>query len=242
MKAVAQQVLLGTFLALLTLPAVAAAQFNVTTNADSTITIAKYTGTGGVVSIPNMFTGMPVARIGTNALSGCPNLTSVTMPKSVTSIGDLAFDECLRLASVTIPDSVVDIGKRAFSCCPSLTSLTIPDGVTNIGKRAFSCCTSLASVTIPDSVTSIEGTFDCGILLDRVTIGKGVTNIGTVAFAFCSDLKGIYFKGNAPSLGDNAFEGDDKATVYYLPGTIGWGTTFGGRPTAVWSREPEKPR
>ncbi len=26
-----------------------------------------------------------------------------------------------------------------------------------------------------------------------------------------------------------------SATVYYLPGTSGWGTTFGGRPTAFWS-------
>src|SRR5262249_35114705 len=25
------------------------------------------------------------------------------------------------------------------------------------------------------------------------------------------------------------------ATVYYLPGTMGWGTTFGGLPTALWS-------
>jgi hypothetical protein len=26
----------------------------------------------------------------------------------------------------------------------------------------------------------------------------------------------------------------NNATVYYLPGTTGWGTTFGGRPTALW--------
>ena len=24
-------------------------------------------------------------------------------------------------------------------------------------------------------------------------------------------------------------------TVYYLPGTTGWGTTFGGRPTVLWN-------
>jgi hypothetical protein len=26
----------------------------------------------------------------------------------------------------------------------------------------------------------------------------------------------------------------NKVRVYYLPGTTGWGSTFGGRPTAVW--------
>jgi hypothetical protein len=30
------------------------------------------------------------------------------------------------------------------------------------------------------------------------------------------------------------FGGTDAATVYYLPGTVGWGGTFGGRPTALW--------
>jgi hypothetical protein len=27
------------------------------------------------------------------------------------------------------------------------------------------------------------------------------------------------------------------ATIYYLPGTTGWETTFGGRPTAEWKPE-----
>jgi len=30
------------------------------------------------------------------------------------------------------------------------------------------------------------------------------------------------------------FYNDNNATVYYLPGTAGWGATFGGRPTALW--------
>jgi hypothetical protein len=28
--------------------------------------------------------------------------------------------------------------------------------------------------------------------------------------------------------------GDDDATVYYIPGTVGWGDTFGGLPTTQW--------
>jgi len=30
------------------------------------------------------------------------------------------------------------------------------------------------------------------------------------------------------------FEGANQASVYYLPGTTGWGATFAGRPTALW--------
>jgi len=55
----------------------------------------------------------------------------------------------------------------------------------------------------------------------------------------CTSLTALRFAGNAPSLGGaNVFQGDTKATVYYLPGTTGWGATFGGRPTALWTQVP----
>jgi hypothetical protein len=31
------------------------------------------------------------------------------------------------------------------------------------------------------------------------------------------------------------FYGDNNATIYYLPGTTGWSSPFGGRPTALWN-------
>src|SRR5207253_2507505 len=45
---------------------------------------------------------------------------------------------------------------------------------------------------------------------------------------------GAYFAGNAPGLGLSVFASSDKAVVYYLPGTSGWGPTFGGRPAMLW--------
>jgi hypothetical protein len=47
-------------------------------------------------------------------------------------------------------------------------------------------------------------------------------------------LGSVYFEGNAPSLGSDVFFDDNNAIVYYLPGSVGWGSTFGGRPTALW--------
>jgi hypothetical protein len=55
-----------------------------------------------------------------------------------------------------------------------------------------------------------------------------------LAFEYCNSLTGIYFKGNAPSLGSGAFDGANNVIVYYLPGTTGWGPTLHGRPTAPW--------
>ena len=77
----------------------------------------------------------------------------------------------------------------------------------------FRSCSSLTSVSIPGSVTNIEYN----------------------AFAYCTRLKGVFFKGNPPSVGGNAFYAANNATVYYLSGTTGWGATFGSRPTRLWN-------
>ena len=77
--------------------------------------------------------------------------TEYTIPNSVTTIGDSAFNLCRSLTSVTIPKSVTTI-EGAFSSCSSLTSVTIPNSVTTIAGSAFSWCSNLTSVTIPNSV------------------------------------------------------------------------------------------
>ena len=203
--------IMGLLLWLL-LPAPAQAQYNYTTNKGA-ITITKYTGTGGAVTIPGTINGLPVTSIGNYAFWGCTSLTRITIPNSVISIGNWAFYECTYLTSITLFNSVTSIGSSAFSDCRSLASVTLGNRVTNIAYGTFSGCTSLTRITIPNSVTSIGGN----------------------AFEGCISLQGIYFKGDAPSLGGAVFGGGYNATVFYLAGTKGWTPTFGGRPTAVWS-------
>ena len=101
------------------------------------------------------------------AFSGCSDLTSITIPDSVTSIGQYTFSGCTGLTNVTIPDSVTTINYNAFDGCTGLTSITIPSSVTSIGDYAFRGCSGLTSVTI----------------------GNGVTSIGNYAFFGCTGLK-----------------------------------------------------
>ena len=179
----------------------------------ATITDCR-TSFSGALSITNELGGYPVTTIGTSAFNRCRFQTDVTIPSTVSAIGEGAFASCSSLASVTIPDSVTTIGGCAFYLCSSLTSVTIPSSVITINNRTFYLCSSLTSVTIPSSV---------------ITIGN---------FAFCgsTSLTSVYFAGNAPTPGSSLFS-STPATVYYLPGTTGWGATYADRPTAVWKRQ-----
>ena len=194
------------------LPAKAAQSGDFTYTATGPVaSVTGYTGAGGMVTIPETINGLLVTTIGQNAFELKTSLTSLAIPNSVTSIGGGAFFGCTGLTNVTIGSGVTGIGSNAFYGCTSLTSVTIPNSVTSIGTYAFYNCTSLTSVTI----------------------GSGVTSIGNYAFNGCSGLRSIYSMGNAPLLGVDALRTTTNTLVYYVIGTVGWTSTFGGLTTVT---------
>jgi len=66
------------------------AQFLYAAN-NGSITITGYTGAGGDASIPSTIDGLSVTTIGDLAFYASTNLTSVTIPDSVTRIGYAVF-------------------------------------------------------------------------------------------------------------------------------------------------------
>jgi hypothetical protein len=169
------------------------------------------------------------------AFEACFRLASVTIGNRVTTIGEGAFYYCTSLTNVTIPNRVTSIGSDAFGACSSLTSVSIPNSVTSLSAWAFAVCASLTSITIPNNLTNIgTGAFEkCG--LTNIIIPASVTSLGTNAFYLCTNLTAACFQGNAPPDNGTVFTNDSRATVYYLPGTTGWGAKFGSRPTALWA-------
>jgi hypothetical protein len=217
------------------------------TNTNGTITITGYTGPGGNVIIPGTINGLPVTSIGDEAFWLSTSLTGITISDSVTNIGRFAFGNCISLADLTIGKGVTTIGLGAFNVCRSLTNVTIPDSVLNLedgyytvgGGGAFYYCTSLTNVTVGNSVTNIgDSAFWFCNSLTNITIPRSVLRLGAHAFESCAGLEGVYFQGNAPSAGppaDSVFANDNKPTVYYLPGTSGWGSTFAGISAVLWN-------
>ena len=174
---------------------------------------------------------------------------SYIIPNSVTTVESFAFDYCTSLTNLTIGRNVALIFNSPFSRCYNLTAFSVDDAnstFSSVGGILFNKSqTELyqypisregSSYTTHSTVTNIWSSafFDC-TNLTSVSIGSSVTDIGYYAFYQCNNLKAVYFGGHQPSAFPDVFDAGASPTVYYLPGTTGWESTFSGRPTVLWN-------
>ena len=78
---------------------------------------------------------------------GNEELTTITIPGSVTNIGERAFANFTSFENIIIQEGVTSIGTYAFSSCRSLTSIKIPNSITNIGSYAIHGCSKLEKIS-----------------------------------------------------------------------------------------------
>lgn len=64
-------------------------------------------------------------------------ISDVEFGENIAFIGEEMFQGCSQLTSITIPSTVTDIRSSAFSHCSNLTNVTIPKAVVKIGEYAF---------------------------------------------------------------------------------------------------------
>ena len=155
------------------------------------------------------------------AFINCNNITSITIPNTVTSIYDMTFYNCSKLTSIIIPNNVISIGKYAFCGCEDLVSATIGPAVKSIGNNAFSGCSNLELVSIPDSVTEIGNSvfYNC-TALESATISNAVESIGDKMFFGCTKLKTITIGNSVTKISDNAFNGCSSLTSIVIPNSV----------------------
>jgi len=178
-------------------------------DSETAILIPKTNGKyAGDIVVPGKIKGTDgaeysVVTLGAECFSACYNLSSITIPSTVTVIGVRCFKECGSLTSIVIPSSVSSLGEGCFKNCSSLTSINIPSSVTSLGYECFYGCSSLVSIIIPSSVTSLDWScfWDCKSLTS-ITIPASVTSIGSLCFAYCSSLTSITIPASVKWIGE----------------------------------------
>ena len=162
-----------------------------------------------------------VIAIGPGAFKDCSELSSISIPASVTEILNYAFDGCSSLTSITIPDGVKEIPDGTFLNCSSLTSVNLPNDLVSIGWQSFKGCSCLSAINLPNSLTQIGNVaFQGCSSLTSIVVPTGVKEIGTAAFEGCTALTSITLPQHLETIGLYAFEGCSELTNLTIPNSV----------------------
>lgn len=198
--------------------------FNLTTG-----TITKYNGTDTVVVIPSKINGVTVTTIGTDAFLGL-NITSVTIPDSVTEIGSNAFADCTNLTSVNYKGDwsnlTIQSGNPAVQDAVNAQLFDFEFTPDNTAVIVIRYKGTAADVTIPSCykgkpVTVIDPVaFYNNSAVTSVTIPDSVTAIPDYAFGYCSQLTNISIPNSVTFIGFSAFNSCTSLKSITLPSSL----------------------
>ena len=149
--------------------------------------------------------------------AGLENLTSVTIPASVTEIGEGTFKDCTSLITLSIANKSIIIPENAFSGCTALTTVNVPcdwetsynfgENVTvnnshrpnvyvytELGNGEYSYVCMFCGETFTETHSfSSDGTCDCGM---QVAAKMEITGGNTTYYLTGNDLELELLKGD----------------------------------------------
>ncbi len=174
--------------------------------------LTKYNGTDSDIVVPSSYNGLPVVGIGEMAFV------------MVTATGDINYEQ---ITSITLPDTITYIGDLAFAAT-SIVSIELPASVTSVGTSIFLYCMELQSVTMAYSATSQYVVVDnvmyssdmttlvaCFVSMDTFVLPITVTTISRYAFEGL-ELNTLVLHQDIDIINIGAFEVESYLTVYTL--------------------------
>ena len=187
-----------------------------------------------------------LTTINTDAFYGCSKLSNVSLHEGITTINLRAFYNC-NLTSVTIPSTVTSVGSGAFkgnplttvvwkpvSCSIStgedapfystdskVTSFTFGGQVEVIPSYLCYNMTKLDTIVLPATVTKIGSyAFNGCSALKGIKLHEGITSVGQYAFAFCTSLKSLEFPKGITTVATSVLEGSTALEEVFIPSTV----------------------
>jgi len=180
-------------------------------------------------------------KIGEDAFYGCSKLSSLILPKNVTTIGKRAFYGTA-ITRVDIPKGVSLVDDETFYNCKNLVEITIPSATKKIGVRAFGNCAKLTEVNVDGDLKTIcdEAFINCSVLknfnfknsnsltdTDEVVTDEDgnqttvvIPAMGNKAFFGCKSLTKVILSENMTEIPSEAFSSCTGITEAEIPKTI----------------------
>ncbi len=185
------------------------------------IKITGYKGDATEVVIPDTIDGYPVDMIAGGAFQN-KEITSVTLPDSVSEISENMFSGCSALTEVTIPYSVSRINANAFKGCTALKTMTYGGrkedlSIETTGNEPLSAILEQATYKgfeydnfiyedLGDQARVIRYTGEAtDIAIPDTVNGKSVTSIGSLAFGRSKSLSSVKIPEGVTRIGFEAF-------------------------------------
>ena len=183
---------------------------------DNQIVISGYVGVLNDCQIPSSIDDIPVTQIGESAFSN----------SSIKQIGSHAFTNCTSLTSVFIPKSLTTVTQASyyhngvFEGCTNLKSASFEDGTEKVLDYLFYSCSGLENVSFPRSLTQIGNRSFSSTNLQSLIIPKQIESISSTSFEKCNNLKSIEFEAGILKIPDNSYGGCTAIETIIIPDTV----------------------
>ena len=204
--------------------------FSIKKLTDTTCEITRYDGMDKDITIPDQIGGYTVTSIGRMCFYRAgTQITSATIPDTVTNIGDFAFAGT-KLTTLTIPAAVTSIGKDICWNTTSFKEYKVAAGnrtYKSVDGAIFTADGSTlvvfptaktGSYVIPDGTKEIQGAAFASSNLTEITIPGSVTTLGNCAFQYAS-IKNVHLNEGLVTIGECAFASMRTRTIT-IPSTV----------------------
>lgn len=168
------------------------------------------------VRMPGSSEYYTVVSLRDSAFYNCGEITTITLPATVTSLGHHAFENCFSLTAIHVEEGSPWVEREGVLYNPEMTEIVqaptgikgdfvVPSGVERIGKNAFYSACSLRRVVLNEGLVEVcDGAFQNCWSLSDVQFPTTLRRIGAWAFDG-TILQFMLFHPNLDTIGDGAF-------------------------------------